>query len=560
MEQKKEWIEDFWRTGYAIRLGKDQYFQEIRNKRIVTAKIWKAAFFQSLREAEIFAQKHLWYTGMDPQICYRAWVLVSIESEEEQELFWNGKQFVPELGKAKLFSSSQEMQTYVKRLGLSRQTYPELLPVEKKQMKNAAQGGNRMEIKNLAQLKRVIQEKREFIIRVHRQEKFLGQKRIPNVVQSNGFYSVISGQPEHEVSCANHGKGSWIDFGKATQWEFQEETCSMYLPEMEHIPENLIWTIEFCKDKKNIPQKLSCSILCNAYYHGELLLPEAIKTFPEALEYAKDHLDEIPLGEMNYIENSDVLDQENCELVAADSEEIPEDSSKENGLKSSKEEWWRIIEGIKEHESRLAEQGRTEDAEKIARGMDFFYPNDVVTEILKDGDGRISGIKRGEISLSDDDYYLADTQEPYSFRQVTWEDILRIMEEYSKNGYLPPIFSKGTVIWLSEEYEGDSKTSRFYYPMQLPPWKSLQMIRKLDCWYADTDLDRREYAEEYQRIVSGILHGLVILNPKKLALEEVIKEWEVNFTEPEKRGYRVVFDEIRKGKIPIVRDCNYITD
>ena len=50
------------------------------------------------------------------------------------------------------------------------------------------------------------------------------------------------------------GKGSWIDFGKATQWEFQDGTCSMYLPEMEHIPENLIWTIEFCEDKKNIPQ------------------------------------------------------------------------------------------------------------------------------------------------------------------------------------------------------------------------------------------------------------------------------------------------------------------
>ena len=54
---------------------------------------------------------------------------------------------------------------------------------------------------------------------------------------------------------------------------------------------------------------------------------------------------------------------------------------------------------------------------------------DVVTEILKDGDGRISGIKRGEISLSDDDYYLADTQEPYSFRQVTWEDILNDLSE-----------------------------------------------------------------------------------------------------------------------------------
>ena len=60
------------------------------------------------------------------------------KSEEEQELFWNGKQFVPEVEKAKLFSSSREMQIYAKRLGLSRETYPELLPVWKKQMKNAA--------------------------------------------------------------------------------------------------------------------------------------------------------------------------------------------------------------------------------------------------------------------------------------------------------------------------------------------------------------------------------------------------------------------------------------
>lgn len=138
MEQNKEWVENFWSTGYVIRLGKDQYFQKIKNKRIMTAKIWKAAFFSSLKEAEIFAQRHLWYAGMDPQICYRAWILVSVETEEERELFWNGKQFVPEVEKAKLFSSSQEMETYAKRLGLSRETYPELLPVGKKQIKNAA--------------------------------------------------------------------------------------------------------------------------------------------------------------------------------------------------------------------------------------------------------------------------------------------------------------------------------------------------------------------------------------------------------------------------------------
>ena len=120
-------------------------------------------------------------------------------------------------------------------------------------------------------------------------------------------------------------------------------------------------------------------------------------------------------------------------------------------------------------------------------------------------------------------------KQPYSFRQVTWEDLLGILEEYSENGYLMPIFSKETVIWLSEEYENNSKTSRFYYPCSCHHGKALQIIRKLDYWYADTDLDCREYAEEYQRIVSGILHGLVILNPKKLALEEVIAEWEVEF-------------------------------
>ena len=117
---------------------KTSIFRKSENKRIVTAKIWKAAFFQSLREAEIFSEKHLWYTGMDLQIRYRAWVWYLLKVKKKQELFWNGKQFIPELGEGRLFSSSQEMQTYVKRLGLSRQTYPELLPVEKKQMKNAA--------------------------------------------------------------------------------------------------------------------------------------------------------------------------------------------------------------------------------------------------------------------------------------------------------------------------------------------------------------------------------------------------------------------------------------
>ena len=110
----------------------------------------------------------------------------------------------------------------------------------------------------------------------------------------------------------------------------------MYFPEMEHIPENLIWTIEVCEDKSNIRKKLQCSILLMLIITGKLL-PEAVKTFPAALEYAKKHLNEIPLGELEYIENSDVLDEENCEMETVSVEGISKDSvSRERNFNNSK--------------------------------------------------------------------------------------------------------------------------------------------------------------------------------------------------------------------------------
>ena len=39
MEEQKKQVENFCNTGYVIRLGTDQYFREIRNRRIITAKI-----------------------------------------------------------------------------------------------------------------------------------------------------------------------------------------------------------------------------------------------------------------------------------------------------------------------------------------------------------------------------------------------------------------------------------------------------------------------------------------------------------------------------------------
>lgn len=38
-------------------------------------------------------------------------------------------------------------------------------------------------------------------------------------------------------------------------------------------------------------------------------------SFEEAIEYAKEHINEIPCGELEYISDSDVLDEENCNFA-----------------------------------------------------------------------------------------------------------------------------------------------------------------------------------------------------------------------------------------------------
>ena len=72
----------------------------------------------------------------------------------------------------------------------------------------------------LSQLKRDIKEKKPFVINRHRVPDSVGQKRIPNIVQTNGCYTQVLGEPDHKVSLANNGNGYWLDFGKAKNWEF----------------------------------------------------------------------------------------------------------------------------------------------------------------------------------------------------------------------------------------------------------------------------------------------------------------------------------------------------
>ena len=86
-----------------------------------------------------------------------------------------------------------------------------------------------MEIKNLSQLKKAIEGRRSFVIvRHYVRPEFEGQIRQPSTIQTNGFYSVIEGDPSHPVSRFNDGKGSWFAYGKAADWIFENGLCKAF--------------------------------------------------------------------------------------------------------------------------------------------------------------------------------------------------------------------------------------------------------------------------------------------------------------------------------------------
>lgn len=78
-----------------------------------------------------------------------------------------------------------------------------------------------MEVKSLAELKRLIKPGAEFVTTAHsKHADMVGLVRVVTEVHTNCFYSKIKDQPEHKFSSANHGKGFRTDFYKASDYIF----------------------------------------------------------------------------------------------------------------------------------------------------------------------------------------------------------------------------------------------------------------------------------------------------------------------------------------------------
>jgi hypothetical protein len=73
---------------------------------------------------------------------------------------------------------------------------------------------------------------------------------------------------------------------------------------------------QFCQEK-GIPvptRTLDVTCTCQAYYTSSIEVP-ADFTLKQAIEYAKDHIRDIPIqSSLEYVSESDELDEENCEF------------------------------------------------------------------------------------------------------------------------------------------------------------------------------------------------------------------------------------------------------
>ena len=60
-------------------------------------------------------------------------------------------------------------------------------------------------------------------------------------------------------------------------------------------------------------KRLNVTVTCMAIYNSGIDVPDEM-ILEEAIEYAKEHINEIPIGELEWLPDSDEIDEENCDF------------------------------------------------------------------------------------------------------------------------------------------------------------------------------------------------------------------------------------------------------
>lgn len=85
-------------------------------------------------------------------------------------------------------------------------------------------------------------------------------------------------------------------------------------------------------------KKFNVSITCMAVYSGTIEVPDDA-TFEDALAIAQEELPNIPLGELEYIPDSDTLDEENCSFEDEDTPDTPDALGYTDTQKNVLQQW-----------------------------------------------------------------------------------------------------------------------------------------------------------------------------------------------------------------------------
>lgn len=75
-------------------------------------------------------------------------------------------------------------------------------------------------VRNFADLKRVLKKDAIFKVIDHKFKHLVGKIRVVTIVQTNGLYTQIYQNPNDEYSTVNGGKGSRMEFNKASHYSF----------------------------------------------------------------------------------------------------------------------------------------------------------------------------------------------------------------------------------------------------------------------------------------------------------------------------------------------------
>lgn len=95
-----------------------------------------------------------------------------------------------------------------------------------------------MEIKNLTQLKKALATHLFEVVEHNVHPEYTGQVRCVCKMQNNGMYTSVVRNGDKAINTYNNGKGLWCVFGKAHDWEFNGDLCTLY-----YGVHGAVWTI-----------------------------------------------------------------------------------------------------------------------------------------------------------------------------------------------------------------------------------------------------------------------------------------------------------------------------